>query len=142
MCAPLSLAIEDYVPRSTGIPPARWRAMWVTTVDPRILRLHSSRINRQRYTTCGMTLRTDSAGWEIGADGELMATDRQLAGGRGARPWWRPLAYSAASAAAIAALFNPIPAAAAPDVPPLPLSRAVPDAGSRPIPLGTLVMPG
>ncbi|MBB4767020.1 C40 family peptidase [Amorphoplanes digitatis] len=58
-------------------------------------------------------------------------------GSRRPRPWWRPLAYSAATAAAIAMLFNPLPASAAPVAPP-----AVPDAGSRPLPLGTLTMPG
>ncbi|MET0495766.1 MAG: NlpC/P60 family protein [Actinoplanes sp.] len=54
------------------------------------------------------------------------------------RPWWRPLALSAATAAAIAMLFNPMPAFAAPPaIPP-----AVPDAGLRPIPQGQLVLPG
>jgi cell wall-associated NlpC family hydrolase len=59
------------------------------------------------------------------------------------------LAYSAATAAAIALLFNPLPAAAAPiaavphaAVPDVAAAPAVPDAGSRPIPLGTLVLPG
>ena len=56
------------------------------------------------------------------------------------RPWWRPLAYSAVTAAAIAALFNPLPSAAAPPVaPPAP---AVPDSGSRPLAQGALVLPG
>jgi peptidoglycan DL-endopeptidase CwlO len=79
-----------------------------------------------------------------GADGESMATDRQdrREQGRRVRPWWRPLVLSAAAATAIAALFNPLPAAAAPDVPNAPVGAAVPDSGSRPIPLGTLVMPG
>ena len=76
------------------------------------------------------------------ADGEQMTTDRQFGDTRRARPWWRPLACSAAAAAAIAALFNPIPALAAPEVPVVPAVPAVPDVGSRPIPLGTLVMPG
>ena len=51
------------------------------------------------------------------------------------------MAFSAAAAATIATLFNPMPASAAPGVPAAPIP-AVPDAGSRPIPLGTLVMPG
>ena len=84
-----------------------------------------------------------------------MAPDRQYIGGQAQRPagrlvpWWRPLAYSAATAAAIALLFNPLPAAAAPiaavphaAVPDVAAAPAVPDAGSRPIPLGTLVLPG
>ena len=50
--------------------------------------------------------------------------------------------YSAAATAAIAALFNPIPALAAPDAPLSPAGPAVPDSGSRPMPLGTLLMPG
>ena len=54
------------------------------------------------------------------------------------RAWWRPLALSAATAAAIAMLFNPMPALAAPPaIPP-----SVPDAGLRPIPQGQLVLPG
>jgi peptidoglycan DL-endopeptidase CwlO len=56
------------------------------------------------------------------------------------RPWWRPMAYSAASFAAIAMLFNPLPAAAAP--PAAPPAPAVPDAGSRPLAQGPLVLPG
>jgi cell wall-associated NlpC family hydrolase len=51
------------------------------------------------------------------------------------------MAFSAAAAAAIATLFNPLPAAAAPGGPGAPIP-AVPDVGSRPIPLGSLVMPG
>ncbi|WP_433299851.1 NlpC/P60 family protein [Actinoplanes sp. CA-030573] len=72
-------------------------------------------------------------------------TDRQY---RTARPWWRPALYSAAATAAIAALFNPVPALAAPDAPQVPgapqapLAPAVPDVGSRPMALGTLVLPG
>jgi cell wall-associated NlpC family hydrolase len=70
------------------------------------------------------------------------------------RPWWRPLSMSAVAMAAIAALFAPLPASAAPglpaapgvpaapQVPSVPLQPAVPDSGSRPIALGTLVMPG
>ncbi|GAA0524840.1 hypothetical protein GCM10010172_01630 [Paractinoplanes ferrugineus] len=51
--------------------------------------------------------------------------------------------FSAAAAAAIAALFNPLPAVAAPpSVPQVPAAPAVPDAGSRPMALGTLLMPG
>jgi hypothetical protein len=84
-----------------------------------------------------------------------MTTDRQYARGPAQRPaqravpWWRPLAYSAATAAAIGLLFNPLPAAAAPTgavphaaLPDVPSAPAVPDAGSRPIPLGSLVLPG
>ncbi len=56
------------------------------------------------------------------------------------RPWWRPLAYSAATLAAIAALFNPLPASAAP--PAAPPAPAVPDSGSRPVPQGSFVLPG
>src|SRR3954454_8642766 len=56
------------------------------------------------------------------------------------RPWWRPLAYSAVTAAAIATLFNPLPASATP--PAAPLAPAVPDSGSRPLAQGSLVLPG
>jgi cell wall-associated NlpC family hydrolase len=52
---------------------------------------------------------------------------------------------SAVAMAAIAALFAPLPASAAPgapQAPAVPLQPAVPDSGSRPIALGTLVMPG
>src|SRR4051812_41519981 len=60
-----------------------------------------------------------------------------------ARPWWRPVSYSAAAMAAIAALFNPVPAIANPNAPQVPTAPiAVPDAGSRPMALGTLVLPG
>ena len=76
------------------------------------------------------------------ANGEQMATMRQYADTLRARPWWRPLACSAAATAAIAVLFSPVPALAAPNVPAAPAAPAVPDAGSRPIPLGTLTMPG
>ncbi|WP_433373156.1 C40 family peptidase [Actinoplanes sp. CA-142083] len=73
-----------------------------------------------------------------------MATARQAdRRNRTARPWWRPAVYSAAATAAIAALFNPLPALAAPNVPTVPGAPiAVPDVGSRPMALGTLVMPG
>ena len=76
-----------------------------------------------------------------GADGEQMSIDRQQGRARRACPWWRPLAFSTAAVAAVAALFNPLPAAAAPQIP-APAVPAVPDPGSRPSPLGTLVMPG
>lgn len=56
------------------------------------------------------------------------------------RPWWRPLACSAATLTAIAALFSPLPAAAAP--PAAPPAPAVPDTGSRPLPQGAFVLPG
>src|SRR5688572_20129419 len=56
------------------------------------------------------------------------------------RPWWRPLAYSSATAAAIATLFNPLPVSAAP--PAAPPALAVPDSGSRPLAQGALVLPG
>ena len=71
-----------------------------------------------------------------------MAIKRQYADILRARQWWRPLACSAAATAAIAVLFSPVPALAAPNVPAVPAAPAVPDAGSRPIPLGTLTMPG
>jgi peptidoglycan DL-endopeptidase CwlO len=77
-----------------------------------------------------------------------MATKHYGVRGSGtARPWWRPVAYSAAAAAAIAALFNPVPAlasahAALPSAPQAPAVPAVPDAGSRPTPVGSLVLPG
>src|SRR4051794_29457676 len=77
-----------------------------------------------------------------------MASHRQYArrGLHRGRPWWQPMAFSAAAAATIATLFTPLaahaaPPPAAPNAPELPIP-AVPDAGSRPIPLGTLVMPG
>ncbi|MFI5894223.1 C40 family peptidase [Actinoplanes sp. NPDC051513] len=73
-----------------------------------------------------------------------MATARQAdRRTRTARPWWRPAAYSAAATAAIAALFTPVPALAAPNAPQVPGAPiAVPDVGSRPMALGTLVLPG
>ncbi|BCJ52919.1 hypothetical protein Asp14428_43940 [Actinoplanes sp. NBRC 14428] len=73
------------------------------------------------------------------ADGERMAKTRQDRPGVATRlrPWWRPLAYSAATAAAIAALFNPLPASAAPGAP-----GSVPDTGSRPIAVGAITLPG
>ncbi|WP_229071736.1 C40 family peptidase [Actinoplanes sp. DH11] len=55
----------------------------------------------------------------------------------------RPFAYSAALAAAIAALFQPIPAMAAPADPGLPsTATSIPDTGSRPTQAGNLVLPG
>jgi len=58
------------------------------------------------------------------------------------RPWWRPLLVPAV-AAAIAALFQPVPAFADPAAaPPDTYNLAVPDVGSRPMALGTLVLPG
>jgi cell wall-associated NlpC family hydrolase len=66
----------------------------------------------------------------------------------GARPWWRPLTYSAATFTAIAALFHPLPASATPNAPgvpnapAVPAAPAVPDSGSRPVPIGTLLLPG
>jgi hypothetical protein len=74
-----------------------------------------------------------------------MATQRLNAGRttRRTRPWWQPLGLSTAAVAAVAALFTPLPAVANPvGVPAVPEIAAVPDMGSRPIPLGTLVMPG
>ncbi|BCJ43839.1 hypothetical protein GCM10010168_91180 [Actinoplanes ianthinogenes] len=53
----------------------------------------------------------------------------------------RPVSYSAAVAAAVAALFQPIPAMAAPGDDPA-LAAGIPDAGSRPTALGALVLPG
>ena len=92
-----------------------------------------------------------------GGSGPDSSLGRSVMGSRvagrdgGVRPWWRPLTYSAASFAAIAALFHPLPASAtpnvpnipaAPNVPAVPAAPAVPDAGSRPVPLGTLLLPG
>src|SRR5687768_11530657 len=57
------------------------------------------------------------------------------------QPAWPPIAWSAAATAAIAMLFSPVPAMAAPAVPAVP-APAVPDTGARPIPLGSLVLPG
>ena len=51
------------------------------------------------------------------------------------------MAFTAATAAAIATLFTPIPATAAPAAPEVPIP-AIPDPGSRPISVGALVMPG
>jgi cell wall-associated NlpC family hydrolase len=68
-----------------------------------------------------------------------MGTDGQI--GHRALRRWTPLAYSAATFAAIAMLFQPIPAAATPQIP-APGAPAVPDPGSRPAPIGTLLMPG
>ncbi|NMO54347.1 C40 family peptidase [Actinoplanes sp. TBRC 11911] len=78
-----------------------------------------------------------------------MATARFAARqSRSARPWWRPVVLTAA-AAAIAALFTPMPAFAGAPVaprlapaPPVPAVQSVPDTGSRPIVAGTFVMPG
>lgn len=53
------------------------------------------------------------------------------------RPWWRPFALTAATAAAIATLFNPVPALADPSIP-----GAVPDTGSRPALTGSVTLPG
>jgi peptidoglycan DL-endopeptidase CwlO len=91
-----------------------------------------------------MTFRGTASGTgDVG--GEQMATVRHQQVRRD-RPWWRPLTYSAATATALAALFNPLPAAASPEVPAAPPAApavpAVPDPGMRPLPLGTLVMPG
>ncbi|MFG1605603.1 NlpC/P60 family protein [Actinoplanes sp. NPDC049265] len=49
---------------------------------------------------------------------------------------------SAAAATAIAALFHPLPASAAPAVPAPPVAPVIPDVGSRPTPVGTFQMPG
>jgi cell wall-associated NlpC family hydrolase len=91
----------------------------------------------------------------IDADGEHMATGRQRSGRAGPdrahRPVWRRLACSTVTTAAIAALFTPLPAAAAPGVLTAPgvlaapagsAPAAVPDSGSRPVPTGALVLPG
>jgi cell wall-associated NlpC family hydrolase len=56
--------------------------------------------------------------------------------------WWRPAAYSAAAAAAVAALFNPLPALADPAGSQASVPGSVPDSGTRPIPAGALVLPG
>ncbi|WP_412738774.1 C40 family peptidase [Krasilnikovia sp. MM14-A1259] len=81
-----------------------------------------------------------------------MATDTRTASGepQRVRHRLRHLAYAAAALAAIAALFHPLPATAAPTTPTGPGAApgvpaalpGVPDAGSRPIPLGTLALPG
>ncbi|HEY7271577.1 MAG TPA: hypothetical protein VH502_02505, partial [Actinoplanes sp.] len=62
---------------------------------------------------------TASGGTATAADGERMATFRQYArrGLHRPRPWWQPMAFSAAAAAALSSLFNPLPAAAAPLAP-------------------------
>jgi cell wall-associated NlpC family hydrolase len=55
------------------------------------------------------------------------------------------LVLSAAAATAIAALFHPLPASAAPaapNVPAPPVAPVIPDVGSRPTPIGALQMPG
>jgi cell wall-associated NlpC family hydrolase len=91
----------------------------------------------------------------IDADGEHMATGMQRAGRAGPdrahHPVWRRLAWSTVTTAAIAALFTPLPAAATPGAlaapgvlaaPAAPTPVAVPDSGSRPVPLGSLVLPG
>ncbi|BBH65651.1 hypothetical protein ACTI_23360 [Actinoplanes sp. OR16] len=52
----------------------------------------------------------------------------------------RPFVYPAAVLAAIATLFQPIPAMAAPTDPAVPVS--IPDTGSRPTQTGSLVLPG
>ncbi|MEV4637963.1 NlpC/P60 family protein [Actinoplanes sp. NPDC049548] len=79
--------------------------------------------------------------------------DRRRAAVR-VRPWWRPVGCSAAAAAALAALFNPLPAAATPAAPPAApgapaappaapgVSGAVPDTGSRPLAVGAITLPG
>ncbi|WIM96746.1 NlpC/P60 family protein [Actinoplanes oblitus] len=51
------------------------------------------------------------------------------------------MTYSAAVAAALAALFQPIPAMAAPGDDPV-LAAGIPDTGSRPTTVGALVLPG
>src|SRR3954447_15414962 len=86
----------------------------------------------------------EEAGKKPVSDGELMATAAQH-GHRRTRSgyaWWRPAAYSAATAAAVAALFNPLPALADPAAGQAVVPGSVPDAGSRPIPTGALVLPG
>lgn len=58
-------------------------------------------------------------------------------------PWrLRPFVYPAAVLAAIAALFQPIPAMAAPTDPAPATPVSIPDSGSRPTQLGSLVLPG
>ncbi len=84
-----------------------------------------------------------------------MATGMQRAGrarpDRAHHPVWRRLAWSTVTTAAIAALFTPLPAAATPGAlaapgvltaPAQPTPVAVPDTGSRPALLGSLVLPG
>ena len=84
-----------------------------------------------------------------------MATGMQRTGRAGPdrahHPVWRRLAWSTVTTAAIAALFTPLPAVATPGVlaapgvvaaPAQPAPVAVPDTGSRPVPIGSLVLPG
>jgi cell wall-associated NlpC family hydrolase len=67
------------------------------------------------------------------------ASDGSTHAVRGRHSAWHRVAWSAVTTAAIAALFAPIPAMAAPnDAPP----AAVPDTGSRPAAIGSVVMPG
>jgi peptidoglycan DL-endopeptidase CwlO len=61
---------------------------------------------------------------------------------RSGQAWWQPAAYSAAAAAAVAALFNPLPAMADPAAGQPGAPGAVPDSGTRPIPAGAVVLPG
>src|SRR4051794_30201057 len=83
------------------------------------------------------------AGKKPVSDGELMATaQHRHRRTRFGYAWWRPAAYSAAVAAAVAALFNPLPALANPSVGQPVLPGSVPDAGSRPVASGALVLPG
>ncbi|WP_328464360.1 NlpC/P60 family protein [Actinoplanes sp. NBC_00393] len=59
-----------------------------------------------------------------------------------ARTWLRPLTISTATAVALAALLQPIPAMADPVGAPVAATPSVPDAGARPVQTGALILPG
>lgn len=84
------------------------------------------------------TVRTD-------ADGELMSKALRYGSptpSRLARTWLRPLTISTATAVALAALLQPIPAMADPVGAPVAATPSVPDAGARPVQTGALILPG
>jgi cell wall-associated NlpC family hydrolase len=84
------------------------------------------------------TVRTD-------ADGELMSKALRYGSptpSRLARTWLRPLTISTATAVALAALLQPIPAMADPAGAPVAATPSVPDAGARPVQTGALILPG
>lgn len=79
----------------------------------------------------------------IVADGELMSKALRYGQvtSRSVHARLLPVTISAAVAAALAALFAPVPAMAAPSVDGQSLAAGVPDAGSRPTATGSLVLP-
>ncbi|WP_436524734.1 NlpC/P60 family protein [Actinoplanes sp. HUAS TT8] len=79
----------------------------------------------------------------IVADGELMSKALRYGTATSRSVYARllPVTISAAVAAALAALFAPVPAMAAP-YDGQPLAAGVPDSGSRPTQVGSLVLPG